>query len=95
MSLVVWEGHRLVSYAHFGTGNYHPVTARVHTDLSLFTADRALCRDAARVFNYMIGHAPPTRLSRLHLGPHDLRTSLLALIEDEIVHVRAGRPGTI
>ncbi len=89
------EGGRLRSYAHFGTGNYHPVTARIYTDLSFFTCDEALCEDAASAFNYMTGYDPPRKLKRLALAPNSLRQALMRLIEDEIEHVRAGRPGTI
>ncbi len=96
VSLVVRrEAEQLRSYAHFGTGNYHPITARVYTDLSLFTADPALGRDANRVFNFITGYARPAELERITLAPINLRQSLLELIEDEIAHVRAGKPGAI
>ncbi len=96
VSLVVRrERGGLRSYAHFGTGNYHPVTARVYTDLSLFTCDPALCRDAARLFNYMTSTAPPGGFEKLAVSPLDLRERLAALIDDEIGHARAGRPAGI
>ena len=96
VSLVVrreWNGLR--SYAHFGTGNYHPVTARVYTDLSFFTCDRALCRDAAKLFNYMTSTAPPDRFEKLAVSPLNMRERLAELIDEEIEHARAERPAGI
>ncbi len=96
VSLVVRrESKTLRSYCHFGTGNYHPVTAKVYTDLSFFTCDPALCRDAARLFNYMTGYARPERLEKVAASPVDLRETLLELIETEIAHAAAGRPAAI
>ncbi len=96
VSLVVrQEGGALVSYVHFGTGNYHPMTAKIYTDLSLFSADPALGRDAAHVFNYMTGTAPPPKLEKLVTAPRDLRHTVLRLIETEIAHARAERPAAI
>ncbi|MEX2009366.1 MAG: RNA degradosome polyphosphate kinase, partial [Dongiaceae bacterium] len=89
------EGGSLRSYVHYGTGNYHPVTAKIYTDLSFFTCDPALCRDAARLFNYMTGYAKPEGLEKIAIAPLSLRETVLRLIDDEIEHVRAGRPGTI
>jgi polyphosphate kinase len=80
---------------HFGTGNYHPVTAKIYTDLSLFSADPALGRDAAHIFNYVTGYARPTVLEKLSISPVNLRTTLLRNIDEEIAHVRAGRAGEI
>ena len=96
VSLVVrreWNGLR--SYAHFGTGNYHPVTARIYTDLSFFTSDRALCRDAAKLFNYMTSTAPPDGFEKLAVSPLNLRERLAELIDAEIEHARAGREAGI
>ncbi len=96
ISLVVRrEGADTRSYVHFGTGNYHPVTAKVYTDLSFFTSDPALCRDAARVFNYMTGYAKPESLDKLHIAPLGLREKLLSMIDNEIAFARAGKPATI
>jgi len=96
VSLVVRrEGNQLRSYAHFGTGNYHPVTARIYTDLSYFTADPALTRDAAKLFNFMTGYARPESMEKLAFSPLTIRPSLLALIEQEIAFAKEGRPAAI
>ncbi len=96
ISLVVRrDGAETRSYVHFGTGNYHPVTAKVYTDLSYFTCDRALCQDAARVFNFMTGYAQPDSLEKLVIAPLGLKEKLAELIENEIRFVRDGKPGTI
>jgi len=86
---------QLRSYVHFGTGNYHPYTAKVYTDLSFFTTDPALCRDAARLFNYMTGYATPTVLEKIAFAPVTLRGRLVQLIENEIANAEAGRPAQI
>jgi polyphosphate kinase len=96
ISLVVRrEGRALRSYVHFGTGNYHPVTAKIYTDLSFFTCDPALCRDAARVFNVMTGHDRPQALEKLAIAPYSIRDRIIDLIEDEIDHARNGRPASL
>ena len=89
------ESGNMRTYVHFGTGNYHPVTAKIYTDLSFFTCDPALGRDAARLFNYVSGYAEPEDLEKISLSPINMKTQLLEDIEDEIEHVRAGRPGQI
>jgi polyphosphate kinase len=96
MSVVVRrEGDRLVTYSHFGTGNYHPITARIYTDLSLFTCDPALGRDATKVFNYVGGYATPENLENLAISPLTQKARLIGLIGAEADHARAGRPAEI
>ncbi|MHC8509784.1 MAG: RNA degradosome polyphosphate kinase [Rhodospirillales bacterium] len=89
------EGKALRSYCHFGTGNYHPVTAKGYTDLSFFTCDPALCRDAARLFNFMTGYAKPEKMEKLAFAPLTLRSTLLKGIEGEIANAEKGAPAGI
>ncbi|GAB1362555.1 RNA degradosome polyphosphate kinase [Rhodobacter sp.] len=89
------EGENLVTYTHYGTGNYHPITARIYTDLSFFTCDAALGRDATKVFNYLSGYVQPQGLENLAISPISLKQRLLDLIAREADHAREGRPAAI
>ncbi|MCK8465232.1 RNA degradosome polyphosphate kinase [Aliiroseovarius sp. S1339] len=89
------EGDELVTYTHYGTGNYHPITARIYTDLSLFTCDAALGRDATRVFNYLSGYAEPQSLENLAISPLDLKETLIARIDSEAEFAKEGKPAEI
>jgi polyphosphate kinase len=89
------EGSGFRTYCHFGTGNYHPVTARVYTDLSFFTADPKLGRDAAKMFNFVTGYVEPHALERIHIAPIDLRQEIYSRIDIEIANAQAGRPAAI
>ena len=89
------EGDAVRTYCHFGTGNYHPVTARLYTDLSLFTSEPAYGRDSTRLFNYVTGYAQPEGLEKLSFSPITLKRDLLAMIATEGENARAGRPAGI
>jgi polyphosphate kinase len=89
------EGDKLATYTHFGTGNYHPITARIYTDLSFFTCDNDLGRDATKVFNYLSGYAQPEDLKNLAISPLNLKSTLIEKIAAEADNARAGKPAMI
>ena len=89
------EGAEFRTYCHFGTGNYHPITARIYTDLSFFTADPRIGRDAAQMFNYVTGYLEPTDMELVCMSPRNLRGRLFELIDAEIASARAGKPATL
>jgi len=89
------EGQGYRTYCHFGTGNYHPVTARIYTDLSFFTADPRAGRDAAQLFNYITGYVEPERLELITMSPLNMRHHLSELIDAEIAAARAGQPSGV
>ena len=83
------------TYCHFGTGNYHPVTAKIYTDLSYFTADPRMGRDAAKLFNFVTGYVEPRDMEMLAVSPVNLRETIYALIDNEMVNAQAGKPAAI
>ncbi|MEM1195706.1 MAG: RNA degradosome polyphosphate kinase [Pseudomonadota bacterium] len=89
------EGNSFRTYCHFGTGNYHPITAKIYTDMSFFTADPRLGRDAARMMNFVTGYVEPKDLELINIAPLDLREELYTRIDAEIDNARKQLPSGI
>jgi polyphosphate kinase len=94
-TIVRQEGKLLRTYTHVGTGNYHPDTAKIYTDLSLFTSDASLGRDVTKVFNYLSGYIKPTDLESMIIAPLELKSSLIKMIKNEMSLAKKGKPAEI
>lgn len=96
LSLVIRREHGILKpYVHIGTGNYHPITAKIYEDLSLFTCDREMAQDASRIFNYVTGYAEPEQLAKMRVSPLTTKSTILDNIAEEAKHAKAGRKGRI
>ena len=96
VSLVIRkEGEGTKSYVHYGTGNYHPITAKIYTDLSFFTVDKTLCNDASKLFNYLTGYADPDNFSKLTISPRGMRSKIVSMIRNEAENAKNGLPSGI
>ncbi len=89
------ENGELRTYCHIGTGNYHPATAKIYTDLSYFTADPAIGRDVSKIFNYVTTYSRPNDLERMYISPHGIKTKIIEEIHAETAHAKAGRPAAV